>query len=85
MPNDALKQLVAQLIDGHVNDFGGHADESGDPLVDQGAAVLDQPVGVEQERFPGLQSGFVVSAPVARFRAEEDLRPGVQHRHAPKL
>src|SRR4051812_26259192 len=52
---DAVQQLVAHLLNRQVRELGELGAEPGDALVDAGAAVLDQPVGVEHDGVAGAQ------------------------------
>src|SRR3954467_7603003 len=59
---DAVEQLIAELLQGEVGRPGEVASGPGDALVDAGALMLDQPVGVEHDCVAGAQRDLVVGA-----------------------
>jgi hypothetical protein len=77
-PAAAGLQPVAELLQGppgQLLERGGQAGQAG---VDVAAAVLDEPVGVEQHGVPGVQGGLVGGARAGQAGAQQPLRPGGQ-------
>ena len=54
--HDAVEQLVAQRLEVNAGQAGEGAGEPGDALVESGAPVFDQPVGVEDQDVAGVQT-----------------------------
>src|SRR3954471_8078262 len=70
---DAVEQLIAELLQREVGQPGELTGDPGDALVDAGALMLDQPVGVEHNCVAGAQRDLVVGAQGGRLRAEQPL------------
>ena len=77
-----VEDLVADLVGGAAGETGEDDGQPLQPLVDPGAVVLEQTVGVEQHGVPGAELQQVVGAPGGDVESQEAFRRALQHLHA---